>query len=135
MGNRRKAREIALQALYMNETVNTNLETLLKYEWLEKEPENKLIDFATSLISGVLDNQQEYDNLIVKYSKNWKFDRISSIEKSILRMSLHELLNIQDIPPAISINEAIELGKIYGGENSGQFINGILDSVNKKEKN
>lgn len=133
MGNRRKSREIALQGLYMNETVGTGLSDLLMLEWIEDENDESTLNFARNLIEGALKNISIYDDFIRKYSKNWKFERISPIEKAILRLSMFELFCIEDIPPAISIDEAIELGKLYGSENSGQFINGILDSINKNE--
>ena len=77
----------------------------------------------------------EIDELIIKHSKNWKFERLSVVDKSILRLSIYAMLYLRDIPVIVTINEGIELGKIYGGESSGQFINGILDAVRKHELN
>ena len=131
MGNRRKARITAMQALYMHETVNKSKENLLSLDWLEEKLEEESMNFVQNLISGTIEKINELDEIIKSFSKNWKFERISSIDKSVLRIAIYELKYIDSIPFAITINEAIEIAKLYGGENSGQFINGILDSVRK----
>ena len=131
MGHRRKAREIALQGLYMYDTVNTAPEELSELIWVEEEINDEIRDFAIKLITSTIANIKEEDELIVKFAKNWKFDRIAAIDKSILRMSIFALLHLSEIPAPVTINEGIELGKIYGSENSAQFINGILDAINK----
>ncbi len=119
----------------MYETVQTPREELESLGWVEKEITGETRDFAVVLINGALDHIREIDLLIEKYSKNWKFERISAVDKSIMRLSIYSLLYLRDIPAIVSINEGIELGKIYGGESSGQFINGILDAVRKNEPN
>ncbi|MBN1498903.1 MAG: transcription antitermination factor NusB [Spirochaetes bacterium] len=128
MGNRRKSREIAMQALYMLETVDTPVNELVKLNWVEEDIENDILEFAKEIISGTCGKTAEIDKIIIGFSKNWKFERIASIDKAILRIALYEMIYMDKIPYAITINEAIELGKTFGGENSGQFINGILDS-------
>ena len=131
MGHRRKARENALQGLYMYEIGQTPLEKIISLEWTEKPVSGDIREFTVMLIEGTVSNINRIDSYIKKYSKNWEFERLSAIDKSILRMALYEILYVDDIPDIVSINEGIELGKIYGGENSSQFINGILDSVHK----
>jgi transcription antitermination protein NusB len=133
MGHRRKAREYALQGLYMYELSKTPVEVLLKLEWTESESPDNIRDFAVELISGSIRHIDEIDEIIIKHSKNWKFERLSVVDKSILRLSIYAMLHLRDIPVIVTINEGIELGKIYGGESSGQFINGILDAVRKHE--
>ncbi len=133
MGHRRKAREYALQGLYMHELSATPVETLSRLEWAENPVPDAIRDFAVTLIEGSIGNMREIDELIIKYSKNWKFERLSAVDKSILRISIYAMLFLKDIPVIVTINEGIELGKIYGGESSGQFINGILDAVRKHE--
>ena len=81
------------------------------------------------LVLGVLEHRQEIDRLIEKYSENWRLDRMDVIDRSILRMAVFELLYCDEIPPKVTLNEAIELGKRYGSEDSGSFINGILDRI------
>lgn len=133
MGHRRQAREYALQALYMYEAVNIPLEELVALDWLESDIPDDIREFTIVLIKGSVEHIDEINQLIRKYSRNWEFERVDTVDKSILRISIYEILFLPDIPPVVTINEAIELGKIFGGENSGHFINGILDAVMKKE--
>ncbi len=135
MGHRRKAREYALQGLYMHELSATPVETLTRLEWVESPVPDTIRDFAVTLIEGSITHIGEIDDLITRYSKNWKFERLGAVDKSILRISIFAMLFLKDIPVAVTINEGIELGKIFGGEGSGQFINGILDAVRKHELN
>lgn len=133
MGHRRKAREYAMQALYMYETVRTPVQELVALQWVDKEIPDDIRDFAITLIEGTIANLESIDGLIRQYSKNWKFERINPVDKSILRISIYALLYLDSIPHAVTIDEGIELGKIYGSENSGQFINGILDAIRVHE--
>jgi N utilization substance protein B len=88
-------------------------------------------DFAWELVQGVWRNQNDIDAAIVRFSKNWKLSRIAKVELTILRLAVHEILSRPDIPLRVSLNEAIELAKRYGDENSRNFINGILDAIAK----
>ena len=133
MGKRHKAREHALQGLYMYEVSKSTIENIIEFEWLDGEISEEAEKFAVELIEGVVKQIEKIDSLITDYSKNWKFERISIIDKSILRLAIYEMLFIKDIPAIVTINECIDLGKTFGGENSGQFINGILDAVKKHE--
>jgi transcription antitermination protein NusB len=133
MGHRRRAREYALQGLYMYELSKTPVDRLVKLEWVDEADPDTIRDFAARLITGSVDHIGEIDDLIIKHSKNWKFERLTVVDKSILRLSIYAMLHERDIPVIVTINEGIELGKIYGGESSGQFINGILDAVRKHE--
>ena len=117
----------------MFETVHTPADELARLEWVDKDISEDIRQFAVVLIDGSLRNMDEIDELIKTYSKNWKFERLSAVDKSILRLSIYALIHLPDIPSAVTINEGIELGKIYGGESSGQFINGILDAIHKYE--
>ena len=137
MGQRRKSREYALQALYMYELRSNSDPELLKnvasFEWVDTDIPETIKNFAIDLIQGTINKITEIDDLIDKYSKNWKFERLTIVDKSILRIAVYEMLNSDSTPPAIVIDEAIELAKIYGGDGSGQFINGILDAINKSD--
>ncbi len=86
-------------------------------------------DFLKRLVLGVLEHFAQLDRLIEQYSENWRIDRINMVDRTILRMALYELLYCEEIPPKVTINEAIDLGKRYGSEDSGSFINGILDRI------
>mgnify|MGYP001163165815 FL=1 len=133
MGQRRRAREHALQGLYMYEVGKAPVRSIIQFEWIDGEVQDEVKDFAIKLIEGTVSNIEKIDLLIRDYSKNWKPERLSVIDKSILRLAIFEMLYIAEIPTVVTINESIELGKTFGGENSGQFINGILDAVRKNE--
>ncbi len=134
MGHRRKAREYALQALYMYETVKSSQDELCSMEWTDKELPDDIKNFAVAMIDGSIEKIEYIDKLIDKHSRNWKFERLSTVDKSILRISIYTLLFHPDIPVAVTINEGVELGKTFGGEGSGQFINGVLDAIKKSER-
>ncbi len=89
-------------------------------------------EFAASLVQGTWEHKEELDKLIAGCSDNWSLGRMSKVDISILRMAVFEFLYCDDIPPKVTLNEAIDLGKIFGSENSGSFINGILDALNLK---
>ena len=133
MGHRRKAREYGLQALYMHEVADTPLEDMLKLDWVEREIPDDIRDFSIALITGTLERSDEIDDRIRRFSRNWKLERMTIVDRCILRMTIFEMLFMPDIPVAVTINEGIELGKLYGGEGSGQFINGILDAIKNSE--
>ena len=129
MRRRRKSRELALQVLYqLNISKQDPLTALTQFQ--EHFLSNgEADDFLKCLILGVLEHGQEMDRLIGQYSEHWLLDRINLIERNILRMALFELLYCPEIPPKVTINEAIDLGKRFGSEESGSFINGILDRI------
>jgi len=85
--------------------------------------------FAKTLVVGVCENKEDLDRLITRASKNWRLERMPRLDRCILRLAVLELLNMEDIPPKVSIDEAVELGKRYGAEDSSSFINGVLDKV------
>jgi len=92
-------------------------------------PEPEIADFYFQLADGVLSRQEELDALITAHSKNWRLSRMSGVDRNILRIAVYELLFQSDIPPRVTINEAVEIGKKYGSDESGAFVNGILDAV------
>jgi transcription antitermination protein NusB len=129
LGRRRKSREFALQVLYqLNITKQDALQVLTQFEG-HFLSHGEADEFLKCLVLGVLEHFSELDRLIEKYSENWRLDRINIIDRNILRMALFELLYCEEIPPKVTINEAIDLGKRYGSEDSGSFINGILDRI------
>ena len=85
--------------------------------------------FSSLLIEGTWNKREYLDELISRHSENWSLSRMARVDRNILRMAVYELLFCDDIPPKVTLNEAIDLGKIYGSENSGSFINGILDAL------
>ena len=129
MRRRRKSREFALQALYQLNISKQDATALLAQFQEHFLPDGEADEFLRRLVLGVLEHCKELDRLIERYSENWRLDRIDVIDRNILRMALFELLYCEDIPPKVTINEAIDLGKRYGSEDSGSFINGILDRI------
>ncbi|MCU0644875.1 MAG: transcription antitermination factor NusB [bacterium] len=132
---RRRGRELALYALYAFEMTKNPLEQITK-EVIETEEKNEgIISFAEELAKITISHSKDLDQLIERWAHNWEFSRIAIIDKLILRMAISEFLYFEDIPPKVSIDEAIEISKKYSTEQSGKFINGILDSVLNDLKN
>lgn len=91
-----------------------------------------ILDFSRDLVLGIWKNREDLDKLIRQASKNWRLERMSRVDRNILRVGVFEILFMKDIPPKVSIDEAVELGKKFGTEESGAFINGILDNIYNK---
>ncbi len=129
MGNRRKSRELAMQALFYIDMSQNDSNDLLERFCVNFNPSKKARPFFIKLVNGVVQEKSEIDSIIEKFSDNWKISRMSCVDRNIIRIAVYELLYCRDIPPKVSINEAIDVGKKFGTEVSGAFINGILDSV------
>ena len=129
MGTRRISREQALQALFymdMHKSLQEDPVDLFCRCFTADEPTQP---FFRLLVNGVQANRPAIDALIEQFSSNWKLSRMSCVDRNVLRIAVFELLYCADIPPKVSINEAIDIGKRFGTEESGAFINGILDSI------
>jgi N utilization substance protein B len=132
LGKRRKSRESALQVLYqLDITKQEGPKAITQWEAHFSSSEGNDA-FAERIVLGVLDHAREIDQLIERFSENWRLDRMSFVDRNILRMAIFELLYCNEIPPKVTLNEAIDLGKRYGSEDSGSFINGILDRIQKE---
>lgn len=133
MKNRRISREIALQILYQME-FDSNLtpaQGLRQYEDHFKNDQSSL-DYTQKLIAGIKEHQSQIDETIQKFSINWKISRMSHVDRNIIRLSIYEMTHMKDeVPKNASINEAIEIAKKFGSEDSSHFINGILDQISK----
>ena len=130
---RSKAREVALQILYQAEISQSDYRLALD-NYLENHPlKAEVIEFSQKLIKGVFEHIKLLDAIVKKYVKNWEIKRMAVVDRNILRIGTYELLFLEDIPPKVSINEAIELAKKYGDMDSPRFINGILDKIYKIE--
>jgi len=122
--NRHQAREKALQTLFQLDFNKQEIE-----EKLESLSEKQNNSFYNELIAGVVNDVKEIDHFIEKNLENWSIDRIAIVEKTILRIAIYELKYMDDIPPNVSINEAVELAKKYGDDQSGKFVNGVLAKI------
>jgi N utilization substance protein B len=129
MGNRRKSRELAMQALFYIDMNQNDSNELLERFCVNFNPSKKARSFFLKLVNGVIQAKSEIDSIIENFSDNWKISRMSCVDRNIIRIAVYELLYCQDIPPKVSINEAIDVGKKFGTELSGAFINGILDGI------
>jgi N utilization substance protein B len=128
-GRRSKARERALQALYQIDVAATDIDEALGRFWKSFEPvEAEVRGLTEELVRGVAKNRRAVDETIERTSTNWRLDRMARVDRNVLRLAVYELIRT-DVPVKVVINEAIELGKKYGTESSGAFINGVLDKV------
>ncbi|PDO10873.1 MAG: hypothetical protein BLM47_05050 [Candidatus Reconcilbacillus cellulovorans] len=136
---RRRAREIALQSLYSLEMNETEPDRAIRFSMECGEEENGSdagvgqeadgrVDsaYAERLVKGVMEHRAEIDRALGGYLKGWRMERLSRVDRQALRLAAYELLHVDDVPPKVAINEAIELAKRYGGEESGKFVNGVL---------
>jgi transcription antitermination protein NusB len=129
MGKRRDGREAAVQFLFQHD-VQSASDAALEGDFWELRPSPKNVrDFAEALIQGVLANQADIDARIRKCTANYELHRIAVADRNILRVAIYEMLHCHEVPPIVSINEAIEIAKRFGTEDSGRFVNGILDRV------
>ena len=142
MGTRRQARELALQILYQFDSLkesssdSEDVEELLSLFWdgndIASDDDTK--EFSSILVRGSCSNLPSIDKILTSYSDNWRLKRMSTIDRNILRIAIYELLYLSNIPPPVTINEAVELGKRFGTEESGSFINGILDKIREAKE-
>ena len=134
MGKRRKARELAVQVLFNIDFSTDDPEKIFDLVCSNFESSRSVWDFSKKLVLGIHEKRDYIDGLIGNSSKNWRIERMSKVDRCILRLGVYELLYLEDIPPKVSIDEAVELGKRYGTDESGAFINGILDNVFRQLK-
>ena len=129
MGVRRRGRELALQMLYQHELAGADVETMeASFDELQQAP-RAIRDFAVSLARGAISRLAELDARLVDQADNWRLERMAAVDRNILRLALYELLFETDTPPAVVIDEAVEIAKRFGSERSSQFVNGVLDGV------
>lgn len=129
MGKRRRARELAVQVLFHLEFSPGDAEEVFNLICENFDPPKAVRPFSRELVLGVSGNKDELDRMISRSSRNWRLGRMSRVDRNILRVGVYELVFMKDIPPKVSIDEAVELGKRFGTDESGAFINGILDHV------
>ena len=129
MGKRRQSREAALKLLYAVEMTHAAVQEVFKAPWVEQIMSDEVRDFTTRLVTGVLQHRDDIDTHIQECSTNWSLERIGLVERNILRFAIYELCFLPEIPPNVTINEAVEIAKKYGTEEAPAFINGILDRI------
>ncbi len=138
MASRRKARILAFQALYAWDISSMSFDELLSFSWLGEDSaaraDEELKTFAGLIVSGTIENIEAVDEAIKRHLEHWAFERLKRVDLAILRVSAYSLMFQEDIPPQITIDEAIEIAKEYGAEDAYRFINGVLDAVWKERK-
>lgn len=127
---RKKARDNAFKCIYqVGFDFNLNLEDMLKHNYEENENTEEEKEYISELLNGVVKNIDAIDDEILKNLKDWSIDRISKVDLAILRLAIYEIKFIENIPVKVSLNEAVELAKMYGDDNSANFVNGLLAKV------
>ena len=129
MGKRRRARELAIQVLFHMEYNPGDPGESFERVCESFGPPKEIRPYSREVVVGVWENRTDLDRLISRSSKNWRVERMTRVDINILRIAIYEVLYMKDVPPKVSIDEAVELGKRYGTEESGAFINGILDHI------
>jgi len=134
MRKRTKAREVALKILYQKDITKREVRLAVDKYWENEEgADQEVKNFSSRLVLGVEEELESIDAKISAYATNWQLKRMAVIDRNILRLGVYELCYAPDIPPKVSINEAVELAKKYGDTESSKFVNGILDKIHKTE--
>lgn len=135
MASRRKSRILAFQALFSWEATKAPVSQLLEFQWLDDDKRDSLDEtvaaFARHLIAGTVESIEAVDELIRKHLRNWDFSRLNRVDLAVLRMSVYSLLHQKDVPASIVIDEAVDISKEFGTDDSYRFVNGVLDGIRK----
>jgi N utilization substance protein B len=129
---RHESRMWAVQFLFQRDINHGDIAEALEVFWQERKPGPSLQQFAEELIHGVEAKKVELDTMIRKYAEHWDIARMGGVDRNVMRVAVYEMLYRDDIPPVVSINEAVELAKELSSEESGKFVNGILDHAAKE---
>lgn len=134
MGVRRDAREAAVQYLYQRELQEDEDDALIEEFYRLRGLSPSARKFCESLLKGWRIHRSEIDATIREHARNYEFSRLSAVDRNVLRIACQELLFCEDIPPAVAINEAIEIAKKFSTEDSGKFVNGVLDNIRRARR-
>jgi N utilization substance protein B len=129
LGSRRSARILALQGLYQIDIGNKTLREVLVLDWVDKKYKRETIDFARELIEGSVKYGKLIDDAISTQLEHWDLERLSYIDRAILRFSTYSLFFQDDVPDTVIINEAVDIAKMFGTDDSYRFVNGVLDGI------
>ena len=134
MGQRRRAREHALQMLFQIDLTGVSPRDVFRDFWSDHTAPSEIRGFAEELVLGVHDDLRELDRWIIGSAEHWRIERMAVVDRNVLRMAVHEIVHDPETPDAVIIDEAIEVAKKYGSEESGSFINGVLDAIRKRKE-
>ena len=129
MSIRHEAREFALKFLFQTDFNDTPFDEAWEDFWNKKRAGKKVKAFTLELVQGVMETQMELDDRLQAGSQNWNLKRMAAVDRNVMRLAVYEMLYREDIPPVVSLNEAVRLSKEYGTPDSGKFVNGILDGI------
>ncbi len=129
MGRRREARELALKALFQVDLALADPLEALSGAFAEGKYEEDTRAFARQLVLGTMQQREHIDAVIAKHAREWTLDRMANIDRNVLRLAVYEILYLPDVPPGVSVDEAVEMVKKYSTAESGRFVNGILGSL------
>jgi N utilization substance protein B len=129
MGRRRQSREMAFKMLFQVDMGQLKVNEVVSYFTSGQKASPEVLEYAETLTRGVISDLDQIDRLITKQTHNWEFNRIAGVDRNILRMAVYELQHCPEVPGNVIMNEAIEMAKKYSTEDSGGFINGILDKL------
>jgi len=132
VGRRRRAREYALQILYQIDLTGGTPEQVFEDFWSSQQVRDEVREFAEALVRGTFEARDTLDEVIAGSSEHWRIERMAAVDRNVIRLAAYELLYRSDTPPVVAIDEAIEIAKRFGSEDSGGFINGVLDSVRRR---
>ena len=125
----RRSRERALQALFQIESSSDDWRESLELFWRDRPSAQAVRNYATTLVAGAMQNMERIDAVIGKVADKWALGRMGGVERNILRLAAQEILFMPEVPSKVAINEAVEVAKKFGTEDSGRFVNGILDAI------
>ena len=133
MRKRTQARECVLKILYQVDMAQCSLDEAILSFWEGHPTPPEVQEFAERLIRGTQEHLAEIDQKIIQYTENWQLNRMAAVDRNILRFAVYELLYLDEIPPKVTINEAVNIAKKYSQDDAGKFVNGILDKINHTE--
>ena len=133
MRKRTQARECALKILYQLDMAGEPLDEVLSAFWEYYPAPPEVREFAEVLVRGTRERLSEIDQKLSQYAENWQLNRMAAVDRNILRFAAYELLYLDEIPPKVTINEAVNVAKKYSQEEAGKFVNGVLDKINHTE--
>jgi N utilization substance protein B len=131
VSGRRETREWIVQFLFQLDFNPEPIDIALKDFWEEKEPSAREKNYAEEIIKGVVQHKTELDERLSEYAKRWNSDRMVAVDRTVMRVALFEMLYREDVPPIVSINEAVHFAKDFSSFQSGRFVNGVLDRIRK----
>ncbi len=129
MGRRRQSREMVFKMIFQVDQGRLNVHEVIRYFTSGQKASPEVLAYAKALTLGIISDLDQIDRLITDQTHNWKFDRIAGVDRNILRLAVYELQHYPEVPGSVIMNEAIEMAKKYSTEESGGFINGILDKL------